>query len=210
MSKVEEVSHEMHEMLLLTLQQVCHGRACGKSCTFCKRVHFWKFLKCDMASFRVAGVALRDMWTCLVTCWTKCSPEVPAQFFLKKHNPRCSHLSPAFGDVSRSEMRCIKTLAPQIGHPNSAKRVYWCSLNIFGGESLATWWILFGALVHGEVCCEISVDFLRGKYKQIKICRFFANFAAYPNYTLAQKLRWQNFAGKNSPTKSRQLFAVDK
>ena len=24
---------------------------------------------CHVASFRVAGVALRDMWTCLVTCW---------------------------------------------------------------------------------------------------------------------------------------------
>ena len=24
---------------------------------------------CRVASFRVAGVALRDMWTCLMTCW---------------------------------------------------------------------------------------------------------------------------------------------
>ena len=49
--------------------------------------------------------------------WTKCSPEVPAHVFrVKKNNdPCCGCLKPAFGDMSRCEMRCIKTLAPQIG-----------------------------------------------------------------------------------------------
>ena len=53
------------------------------------------------------------------------------------YDPCC----PAFGDVSRCEMRCIKTLAPQIGNPNCATRVL---ITIFGGESFATWWILLG------------------------------------------------------------------
>ena len=69
----------------------------------------------------------------------------------------------------------------------------------------------FGALVHGEVCGELSVDCFKEDKKQIEFCRFFAaNFAAYPNYILTQKLRRQNFASKNLPTKSRQLFAFDK
>ena len=36
---------------------------------FCTKVIFRGF-KCDVASFPVAGVALCDMWTCLVTCRT--------------------------------------------------------------------------------------------------------------------------------------------
>ena len=43
---------------------------------------------------------------------------------------------------------------------------------------------------------------------------FAANFAAYSHYIVTQKLRRklrrQNFASKKVPTKSRQLFAVDK
>ena len=35
--------------------------------SFPGRVMFGGF-RCEVASFRVAGVALRDMWTCLVTC----------------------------------------------------------------------------------------------------------------------------------------------
>ena len=41
-----------------------YGRAYGK---FCKKGHFWRFT-CGVASFRVAGVALRDIQTCFVTC----------------------------------------------------------------------------------------------------------------------------------------------
>ena len=38
-----------------------YGRASGK---FCRRDHFWSLV----ASFRVAGVALRDIQTCFATC----------------------------------------------------------------------------------------------------------------------------------------------
>ena len=37
------------------------------SCKFCKRGHFGG-CTCCVASFRVAGVALRDIQTCSVTC----------------------------------------------------------------------------------------------------------------------------------------------
>ena len=39
-------------------------RAYGK---ICKRGHFWRFQR-RVASFRVAGIALRDIQTCFVTC----------------------------------------------------------------------------------------------------------------------------------------------
>ena len=74
----------------------------------------------------------------------------------------------------------------------------------------------FGALVHGEVYGEISVDSFNEENKSKYFFRrfFTANFAAYPNYILTQKLRRklcrQNFASNKLPTKSRQLFAFDK
>ena len=42
-----------------------YGRAYGK---FCKSGHFWRFHMMALLSFRVAGVALRDIQTCFVTC----------------------------------------------------------------------------------------------------------------------------------------------
>ena len=136
-------------------------------------------------------------------------------FSAKKNRDPCpSHLKPALGDVSGSEMHCVKTLAPQIGNPKCATSV---PIDIFGGESSVTWWILLGL----EPWCMVKFVvnswwiFQRGKSKQTTFCRFFAaNFAAYANYILTQKLRRklrrQNFASKTSPTKSRQLSAFDK
>ena len=43
-----------------------YGRAYGK---FCERDHSWRFQTSSrVASFRVAGVALNDIPTCLITC----------------------------------------------------------------------------------------------------------------------------------------------
>ena len=47
-----------------TVRNRSHSRAYGK---FCRRGHFGGFTS-GVASFRVAGVALRDIQTCFVTC----------------------------------------------------------------------------------------------------------------------------------------------
>ena len=45
----------------------CEGRMAVPIGSFPGVVIFGRFT-CHVASFRVAGVALRDMWTCLATC----------------------------------------------------------------------------------------------------------------------------------------------
>jgi len=61
----------------------------------------------------------------------KGSPEVPALYFFGKNQDPCEKPpKPGIGDVSRSERRCIKTLAPQIGNPNCATQIL---MNICGG-----------------------------------------------------------------------------
>ena len=131
--------------------------------------------------------------------WTKCSPEVPAHFFRvkKNHDLCCSHLKPAFGDLSRCEMRCIKTLAPQIGNPNCATRVL---ITIFGGESFATWWILLGLGPWRMVKFVVNLFKEENKSKK-QIADSSQTISPHTQTTyLLRNFAW-NFAGKTSPAK---------
>ena len=62
-----------------------YGRAYGK---FCRGGHFWRFQTCRCFSFRVAGVALRDIQACFVTC--RKSFCVAGAILLRRFQMRCS------------------------------------------------------------------------------------------------------------------------
>ena len=72
-------------------------------------------------------------------------------------------LKPAFGDVSRS-----KNALHQNTRPTNLSSKF-CDKDFSG----YIWWrkfylvdfFVFGALVHGDVCCEISVDFFKEENK---------------------------------------------
>ena len=93
-------------------------------------------------------------------------------------------------------MRCIKTLAPQIGNPNCATRIW---MNIFGWENFAAWWILLGwGLVKFVVC---AVFFLKRKIKTINCANSSRQTSPHTFTTYLLRHFAANFAGKTSPAK---------